>query len=103
MTVLLWIIGLLLVLGGVAILFWLIPGFRSVFHDSETILWSRLQMAFGFLMSVASLVDWGPLVTLVQTGGFTLRQALGLFATLFVQGLVTEILRRLRAPELSQR
>lgn len=72
------------------------------FKRSETIVWARLQAAVGFLVAVAGGLDWAPLVGLVSAGGFTRGQVIGLAITLFLQGLFTEWLRRLRAPNLGE-
>lgn len=73
---------------------------RVFFRDSETLAFARLQMVLGVIVAAAAAMDWGPIVGLVSSGGFTIRQAIGLGLTLLVQGIVTEIARRLRAEDV---
>lgn len=73
---------------------------RRFFRDSETLAFARLQMVLGLVVAGASAMDWSPLVALATSGGFSVRQAIGLGLTLLFQGIVTEVARRFRAEDL---
>jgi len=73
---------------------------KTFFKDSETIFLARAQALIGFVAAIAGAMDWGPLVGLASNGGFTRDQIVGLAVVLAVQGLLTEVLRRRRDPEL---
>jgi len=65
---------------------------KAFFSDSETIFWARLQALFGFIGSVMAVVDPSLLQPLLTPKGFAIY--------LLVNGIVTELLRRLRTDDL---
>lgn len=64
------------------------------FKDSEVIFFARLQMLIGALLVVATTMDWSPLLFADN------KKQITVFAVVFVQGLITEYLRRRRAEDL---
>lgn len=65
---------------------------RNWFYDSETIVWARLQMLGGAIMAVFSTMNF---MTFFDNS-LTKLQQFTIFSLLFIQGLITEVLRRLR-------
>lgn len=63
------------------------------FHDSETILWARLQMLVGAVFAVVSVSDVAPILNAVGLGEWVP------FAVI-VMGVVTETARRARADDV---
>lgn len=70
---------------------------RAWFHDSETIVFARLQVAIGTLGQVAIQVDWTPF--LPNDPKWHLAAAV-LTAWLIVSGAGTEWARKRRATDL---
>lgn len=64
--------------------------FHTSFHDSEVILWARLQFAVGCVWEVLIQFDLSPIVTNPKY----------LTAWLIFSGIVTEWTRRTRATDL---
>lgn len=82
---------------------WNNEAWRAWFKDSETLVWARVQMGLGGMGSLLALLgtvfsaqDLSPLFATGMPSG---RQ-LVLFGFTFLQGLVTELLRRRREPGL---
>ena len=65
------------------------------FSDSETILWARLQMIVGAVWAILSQTDITPILNTFGLGKYVP-------VALLVMGIVTEILRRRRAPDLGR-
>jgi hypothetical protein len=63
------------------------------FRDSETIAWARVQMFVGALWTLASQTDIAPILNTLGLGKYVP-------IALFVMGVLTEYLRRRRAPDL---
>ena len=64
--------------------------FHASFHDSEVILFARIQVLFGIAWAILSVTDMAPLITNPKY----------LTAWLLGSGMVTEMLRRNRATDL---
>lgn len=64
---------------------------RVWFKDSETIVWARLQMLIGGLWTVLSVTDLTPIFSLFGWEKY-------IPASIFVMGLITEMVRRHREP-----
>lgn len=75
---------------------------RIFFKDSEVIFLARLQLIIGFAVAALAGMDWSPLVSLGAGTGFTQSQLISLGSILLVQGVVTEIARRAREPEMQK-
>jgi hypothetical protein len=65
-------------------------GFYHSFGDSETILWARVQILVGAIWIGVSSTDLSPLLSSKY-----------LTYWLIANGVITELLRRVRAPELN--
>ena len=66
--------------------------FHASFHDSEVILFARIQVLFGIAWAILSVTDMAPLITNPKY----------LTAWLLGSGMVTEMLRRNRATDLDE-
>jgi len=67
---------------------------RVFFKDSETLVWARIQMLIGVLVVAAAGINWS---TLLDTS-LSFKQIGTLGGIMLVQGIVTEVSRRLREP-----
>lgn len=65
--------------------------FRVWVHDSETVVWARLQVLIGALWEVASTTDISPIFV---TFGWEKWVPLGMMG----MGIITELVRRSREP-----
>lgn len=71
---------------------------KAWFKHSETIVWARIQMVVGAAMVVFSSMN----LTTFLDSSLTRLQKVAIFSALFLQGLITEVLRRLRMQDPSQ-
>jgi hypothetical protein len=69
---------------------------KAWFRDSEVIFFARLQMLLGAVITVLIATDLSPLLA----AGMPTKQQLILAAIVFMQGVLTEYLRRRRATDL---
>lgn len=98
---LMWLlVGALILAACAAVLMWKWPAIRAFFKDSETIFLARLTYVAGLVIAAGAGMDWSPLLALAQDGGFDPTQAFRLGVFLFAQGIILEIARRARDPEL---
>ena len=75
---------------------------RNFFKDSEIIALARTTVLAGvtFIASVAGSIDWSNVINLIMNPGFTREQLFLLGGIAVVMGIVTEVLRRMRATDL---
>lgn len=69
---------------------------KAWFKDSETIFWARLQMFGGAFLAALVAMDWSPILA----ADVPSRQQLFYAGVIFVQGFITEVLRRSRAEDM---
>lgn len=75
---------------------------RIFFKDSEVIVLARIQLLAGFAIAAVAAMDWSPLVSIGASPNFTKDQLISLGSILLIQGIVTEIARRHREPEMNK-
>ncbi len=66
---------------------------KAWFKNSETIFWSRLQVAAGFVIAALAAIDWTQLSSF-SLGELSTRQTVILAGGLIMNGLWQEYLRR---------
>jgi hypothetical protein len=66
---------------------------KAFFNFSWSIFIARAETVFGILLAAASMIDWSPILSGVQTG-LTWTQGVTIGSILFVKGIVSEIGRR---------
>lgn len=74
---------------------------KRFFLDSETIFLARLQLVVGVLFAGIAYADWSILLPLLK-GEFNRDQVIAVALFIAFNGIVTEIARRRRDPELKQ-
>lgn len=68
---------------------------KAFFKYSETILWARIQVLTGFLLTVFGAIDWSPFLGMnVLNTDFSWNQVAWLGIITITNGVITELVRR---------